>query len=372
MDGEQARRAVKAAAAAALHYSGAADLLSGVARAAAGGRRLLILSYHRVVEDFASESEQAIPGLLITARTLERHILLLRRQGYELLSLEQALEVNAGLRRPRRDAAVLTFDDGYRDVYELGYPVLRRLGVPATVYLPTGYIGTGRRLPHDRLFTLLNLRRQRAPGPNRLVNRMAGEDWASYHALPPATAVDLILNRFSQGEVLTHLAQLEAELGVDSQVGPGALLDWEQCRTMQAGGISFGAHTVRHMALHLEPANVAETELRQSREEVERHLGGPCRDFAYPNGYYSSALLRSLAVLGFRSAVTTEDSLNRLGGDPLTLRRKTLWENHSLGPSGFSEVLTRCHVDSVFGMLGLARPVVGDRPGLLAGGEARA
>src|SRR5690606_32115478 len=65
----------------------------------------------------------------------------------------------------KRDLCVVTFDDGYRDVYRYAYPLLKRMGVPAIVYLPTAFIGTRRRFNHDRLFHLLLLARQRQLRP---------------------------------------------------------------------------------------------------------------------------------------------------------------------------------------------------------------
>ena len=359
------KQAAKAACAAVVHYSGLRQAMAAGARVAAGGRRTLILAYHRVVEDFEGESQRVIPGLLVSARTFERHIEEVRKQGYEFVGLAEALEVNAGLRRTTRDLAVMTFDDGYRDNCEVGFPLLRKHAVPATIYLPTEFIGTGKRLPHDRLYHLLKLAHDRAATDrNEVVNRVAGVDpWSPALAQDPAAAIDTIISRFAYGDVLRMIQTLTARLGNPPAPEGGALLDWDQCRTMQKSGlVSFGAHTVRHVPLHHEDPSTVEREVRESRATIERELGAPCRDFAYPNGYYSREIVRRLVRSGFRSGVTTEDALNRIGGDPFRLRRKTLWENHSRAADGrFNPALLACHVDSIFGMLGMVKPVIGDR-----------
>ena len=51
----------------------------------------------------------------------------------------------------------MTFDDGYRDVYRHGFPILKAMGIPATIYLPAEYVGTRRRFDHDRLFHLIRM-----------------------------------------------------------------------------------------------------------------------------------------------------------------------------------------------------------------------
>src|SRR2546422_6775651 len=62
--------------------------------------------------------------------------------NYQIISLE---DLNIALRSNRlvKDSLVITFDDGYRNVYSVAYPILKEYGVPATVFLVTGLIGTG-------------------------------------------------------------------------------------------------------------------------------------------------------------------------------------------------------------------------------------
>jgi peptidoglycan/xylan/chitin deacetylase (PgdA/CDA1 family) len=365
------KQAAKAACAAAIHYTGIRSAMASASRAAAGGRRTLILAYHRVVEDFEAESQRAIPGLLVSAKTFERHIAEVRRAGYELVSLAEALEVNAGIKRSRRDLAVLTFDDGYRDNYEVAFPLLKKHSVPATIFLPTSFIGTEQRLPHDRLFHLLQLAHLRAARSGG-INRIVGADpWSLALCQPPVEAIDQVIGRWPHCEILRMVEALAERLDEPALPDSGALLDWESCRRMSKAGISFGAHTVRHVPLHHEDAASVERELRESRLTIEREVGLPCRDFAYPNGYYSREIIRCLVRSGYRSAVTTEDSVNRVGGDPFKLRRKTLWENHSRGHAGaYSPALLACQLDGVFRLLGLQKPVLGDRsvPSLRFGG----
>jgi peptidoglycan/xylan/chitin deacetylase (PgdA/CDA1 family) len=62
------------------------------------------------------------------------------RQNARVLSLTDLTGSLAGGSSPRR-AVALTFDDGFRDFYDTAAPTLRRLGLPATVFLPAGYCG---------------------------------------------------------------------------------------------------------------------------------------------------------------------------------------------------------------------------------------
>ena len=102
-----ARRVGKGAAALALHYSGARELLSTVQRRAVGGRRVLILSYHRVVADFAAEQKRSLYTLNVSHDTFRRHMEVLQ-QSHDIVSLDDALSVLDGTRRAARDVAVVT------------------------------------------------------------------------------------------------------------------------------------------------------------------------------------------------------------------------------------------------------------------------
>ncbi|PTL77353.1 polysaccharide deacetylase family protein [Vitiosangium sp. GDMCC 1.1324] len=337
-----------------------------------GGRRLLIVSYHRVVEDFTGELQRSIPGLLISQKTFRRHLEELSAAGYEFAPLGDALDVMAGRRTARKDLCVVTFDDGYRDVYRYGYPVLKQMGVPAITYLPAALIGTHRRFNHDRLFHLLRRARSRgyqplfdvlpAPAMELLETVLSGRTRLS-------AALDDFIGKYPSSTLTETLQALEERLGPGSDLLPeqGDLMDWDEVRRMVKDGFDFGAHTLGHVVLTHEPLDVVEREVRESKALIEREAGITVRDFAYCNGWYSDDVIRVLVRNGFRSAVTTEDMPNLMGGDPFTLKRKVLWENFSVGlTGGYSRSLTVCQLDDCFGTLGMREPVHGRRPQQMA------
>jgi len=352
------RRVAKDTAAAVVHYSGLRQAMARYRRLRVGGRRVLILSYHRVVDDFEGERKRCIPGLLISRETFRRHLEEARRAGYELASLEDALEVLAGRRSAARDLCVITFDDGYRDVYRHAFPILKELGVPATVYLPAAFIGTDQRFNHDRLFHLarMALGQRKRPGVRLLEPVAAGRTTLS-------AALDDYLGDHRTQELLSLIGTLEEAVKGPLQPESGDVMSWDEVREMHRAGVAFGAHTLGHCVLTTEPLEVVEREVRGSKEWIERELGSKVRDFAYCNGWYSDVVVQVLARCGFRSAVTTEDYPNAIGGDPFALKRKVLHENFSVGlDGGYSAPLTACHLDDVFGVLGMSHPVPGRRP----------
>lgn len=362
------RRAAKSAMANVLHYSGMRRAITSMRRLRSGGRRILILSYHRVVDDFTGALQHSIPGLLISKETFRRQLEDIGTSGYEYLSMGDALDVLSGRRTTQRDVCVVTFDDGYRDVYRHAFPVLQQMGIPSVVYVPSGFIGTEKRFNHDRLFHLFQLVRQRKPAlvvdvlppPAMAVVRRVAQG-----ELTPAAAVDAFLGDQSAGIAYRLIEALGSQLGggLDTIPEQGDVMNWDEVRAMAKAGVEIGAHTVSHTVLPHEEPERAEWEVRSSKAEIEKQTGRPCLDFAYCNGWYSEELIRMIVDAGFRSAVTTEDLSNRIGGDPYTLKRKVLWENFSIGYDGsYSSCLTGCQMDDVFTTLGGGTVVIGKKP----------
>src|SRR6185436_711412 len=105
---------------------------------------------------FNRSRRRAIPSMLISTEMLERHLDWIARR-FSFVSLDDIgahLSANEPFRRP---VAALTFDDGYSDVYHHAYPLLRRKGIPAAVFVVTSLIGTGRPQIFDRFYLLLRL-----------------------------------------------------------------------------------------------------------------------------------------------------------------------------------------------------------------------
>ena len=362
-----ARRVGKGAAALALHYSGARELLSAVQRRAVGGRRVLILSYHRVVADFAREAKRSLYTLNIEQKTFRRHLEVLQ-ESHDVVSLDDALSVLNGTSQAARDVAVITFDDGYRDVYAHAFPVMRDLRVPGVVYVPSGFIGTGRRLGHDRLFAALRRMTDRSIGPVAVGAGNPGERWlidAFEGNAPPEVALERLIARHPTPGLLRLAEALEDRLGLAStKPCAGELpMSWEMLREMEAHGIVTGAHTAEHTVLTNQRLDDARREIAQCKAALEKGLKKPIRHFAYCNGYYSAGVAQALQAEGFVSAVTTEDMANTPGIDPYALKRKVLWEASSAGVLGFySKPLIACQFGDTFGMLALQKPVLGARP----------
>jgi peptidoglycan/xylan/chitin deacetylase (PgdA/CDA1 family) len=178
------------------------------------------------------------------------------RQGYSGVSLEQALPILNGAQSTNAKLAVITFDDGYRNVLTDAFPAMRQYGFSATVFLATAFVGERRRA-------------------------------------------------FNGEECLT----------------------WGEIDSLQRHGLRFGSHTVNHPKLYQMEWNEIESELRESKDEIERRLGERVTSFAYPYAYpqtdasFVERLSNLLVDSGYECCATTRLGRARIRDGLFSLRR---------------------------------------------------
>lgn len=337
-----------------LHLSGARLGRRG-ARGAADGP--LVIGYHRVVEDFDRSAGRAIPAMLVSRAMLARQLDWIERR-YRFVTLDELTDELRNGRRPGRRAAAITFDDGFRDVYELAFPLLRSKGIPFAVFVITDLISTGRVPPADHLHLLLS--GALADGPasaRRLVRLVAGLEpglvpAARLRRLAAAGSVSLLralLELLPQERLLRVIAALEARVAIERRaLAEHRMMTWEMLRDMRRAGVVVGSHSRTHPLLSLESRERAEHEITGSRRLLEERLGGPIRHFAYPDGSFDAATVAAVAAAGYESAYTTcrhRDPRRPL----LTIPRVLLWERSGLDVFGrFSAPVMECTAGGTF------------------------
>ena len=335
----------------------------------------LIVGYHRVVEDFDRSALTSIPSMLISARMLEKQLDWLAAR-YRLLSLEEMGKRLAEGSSTTGTAAV-TFDDGYGDVYENAFPILRRKGIPATIFVVTGTIGTPRSLNHDRLYALLARALRSAAVPADLLaglHRDCGLTVPEPHDLARAgrttfTALRLFLDRLPQPSILAVIDTLESHLGA-RLADEDRALTWEMLDAMGSAGMSIGSHSRTHVLLTHESQERKHDEISGSRQVLEARLKRRVEHFAYPDGRFDTGTVIATAAAGYRFAYTA--CAHRDPAFPLlTQPRRVLWEHAAIDARGaFSGSVLDCLVGGLFDALSPCRqphgPGLEDHPPLRA------
>ena len=284
----------------------------------AANRKFQLLVYHRV-GDCTDAFVPAIP-----VAVFERHMRYLRR-AYRVLPFSELLAAAGRNEVPPR-AIAITFDDGYADTYRCAFPILRRYGLSAIVYLATGVVGDNRGgMWNDRLGgAFRDTRRSEFAGVGEAASGPLRTPQERYAALQRALAA-LKYRRPEEREGL--VAEVISELEVPASAP--SMLSWPQVREMSRCGIEFGAHTVHHPILTAVSSAEAEREIVSSKREIEQQLQLGVHHFAYPNGTardFDETTRSLVRGAGFASAVSMVFGANGAGTDPFALRRGGPWE----------------------------------------------
>jgi len=195
-------------------------------------RDALVLGYHAI-------SARWPCTLAVSPQALEEQLERVVRRGHRGVTLT---ELMTG--RPRGPVVVVTFDDAYRSVFELAFPILRRLGLPGTVFAPTGHMdGTPMSWPGI-------------------------DGW----------------------QHTEHRAELTG-------------CTWDELSLLTQAGWEIGSHTRTHARLPALGDEPLADELLRSRQECEQRLSVPCLTLAYPYGDSDARVAAAARAAGYVATV---------------------------------------------------------------------
>ena len=344
------RRELKSSLAALLHASGA----DGLIRRVAAPRVPIVFGYHRVVDDVAEHASQSIDAMLISARMLAQHLDWVASH-FQVVSLDElARRVEAD--EPVGRFAAITIDDGYRDTYDHAFPLLRKKGIPAAVFLVTDLVGTSELHLHDRLyldvvraFTTWRCRERELDRILRPMGVVLPYAILAHVTRTPFLAMRVLLTTLPQAALLRIAAALEADVGI-GEADRASLRPptWEMVAEMARHGITIGSHTRSHVLLTNEAPERVRAEVVGSRAVLEHRLGRPVDFFSYPDGRFDTQAVGAVMAAGYRLAFTSCRHRDRARPN-FTVPRRLLWEHSSVGVAGrFSPAIMGCQINGVY------------------------
>ena len=315
-------------------------------RAQRANARAVILTYHRV-SDHAADPQL----LCVRPERFGEHLAVLARYGNLATIGDLAGGFSGAQRKP--PPLVLTFDDGYSDVLRQAHPALERHGIPATVYVTSGMVGSAREFWWDDLERIFLLPGHLPKVPTLEVGgearrfelgadseypdaaRERDQDWnvllegdptARHHLYREVFALLKPLPAETRNRTISSL-QDWAEVPETGRETYRILTEPELIDLSRAGGMTIGAHSETHAALSALPRESAAGEITRSKSQLEGVLGLPVDHFAYPFGGPDSvdpSTAELVASAGFRTACTTRPSPVRERDNLLLLPRLTV------------------------------------------------
>ena len=286
-------------------------------REQARGPRVAIVAYHRVGPSHYSWSLESIE-----CERFRLHLEYFSR-SFDIVPLAVLVQAVRSGTSFSSDTLALTFDDGYRDFYEYAYPMLKEFGVPATVFLGTGSIGTGRLYWWDKVGYIVH-----NTGTARLDLAWAGFDTLD-DTSNPSQVTSRLLDQLKmmpeqRKERIISQLNMDSDLDIPMSLASELYLSWKELEDIsrEYPSIEFGGHTVTQPILMNISLREVEWEVRESKQEIEKRLGKQCRLFSYPNGDYNDHIARIVEQCGYDGAVTGRpQELIGLGANPFGLTR---------------------------------------------------
>jgi peptidoglycan/xylan/chitin deacetylase (PgdA/CDA1 family) len=302
--------------------SSAARRVWASAHVGAGGLR--ILAYHRVLD--AAAPAFTFDDELISATTASfRRQMDFVRRNFNVISFEQLNECERERGRWPERALIITFDDGYRDNYTHAFPILREMGLCATIFLAVGHVGEAKLFWWDFVAYCFKQTRRRAVAFPELgaaplpLTGMRERLEAIRRVLEWIKEVKEEVKRRFLSELSDQL-----EVAMPDGLAEGMHLTWDDVRQMAAGGIEFGSHTMTHPIL----SNVTERQLYEevtlSKERLEQQLDKDVIAFSYPVGgraSFNGGVKEAVNRCGFRYAVSYQEGVAEKNSDRYSLPR---------------------------------------------------
>lgn len=301
---------------------------------------LTIVMYH-YIRDFARTRFPGIRGLDLQGfrRQLD-HL----QQNFQIVGMDEVIAAMRGQQPLPPKAALLTFDDGYAEHYQIAFPELHQRGLTGCFYPPVAVVRERRLLDVNRIHFILAATLDRtaevAAMLDAAIDAARGDydlrsiaeyraEWAKPNRFDDAETI--YIKRMLQTvlpEALRHqiATELFARFVTADEVAFASELyiSEEQAQVMRASGMHFGSHGAEHLWLNRISRPEQEAEIDVSLDFL-RAIGERVEDYwvmCYPYGGWNESLLEVLRERGCAAGLTTEVATAKIGeNDPFRLPR---------------------------------------------------
>lgn len=286
-------------------------------------RKLLILCFHGF--QLADEARFR-PQLFMREMTFLKRLEIIRRSGFQVIRLEDALEKLGSGDLPDNTLCI-TIDDGFVSTLKIAAPILKSFGFPATLYLTSYY--SMRTVPIFRLvvqYMFWKTKLKEFAAGNKpwdaktTVNLMEKNqrEKLCWDLIAYGEGCDSEIKRESLCRSLGERLQVDyAELAHSKMLN---ILPENQLKELRAYGIDVQLHTHRHR-FPTNDESRARQEIRENRDYIAKATGSVPRHFCYPSGIWSADQWKWLEVEGVLSAVTCESGFNHAATPRYALHR---------------------------------------------------
>lgn len=265
--------------------------------------KVFVLMYHRVLTSADRDKYYVQPGMYVDRESFSQQMQYVN-SAFDVLPLMDILGL---VRRKELDQGkrycAITFDDGWRDNYTHAFPILKREGLPATLFLAASFIGTDN---WDWPDTLGYLLKQYLAAGSDFGDRFLKYPWLN--KLNDVSQIDRAIEEVKNDQDIDRsdlIARIQNLTGI-ALPRKRLFLNWEEIEEMGREGISFGVHTDTHSILTRLTDEMVRQEMTDCRTAIQSHSLPYTNILCYPNGSYNDRVVLATKESGFEGAVTTQ------------------------------------------------------------------
>jgi len=248
------------------------------------------------------------------------------KKNFLAVHLSDAVDIITSKKRMKQPILSLTFDDGFQNNYDVVFPMLKELRLPATIFPVTGFVDT------DYTIWYCTLNKAFAESKKKSIIWMHRKyDLRSMRERTEACMnIKNLLKKMPHTVLVQEVDKITTLLGYRhsikvSKKSPYRILNSRDMKTMQKSGlIEFGAHTHTHSILSLLKDREKEFEIRTSIDHIKGITGRDCGVFSYPNGEQGDFEEQTQSILaknGIKRAFSMMRGPNYADTSPLSFRR---------------------------------------------------
>jgi peptidoglycan/xylan/chitin deacetylase (PgdA/CDA1 family) len=221
--------------------------------------------------------------------------------------------------RARREA-VVTFDDGFKDQFQNAYPLLKKMNIPATLFLITSTASSDKLLWLHKLYVLIEqINKDEAIALLTKYSPPPRPDMTFFHLMRHFVFSATKQQIYSLIETLAQ--KVNWTVDQERELSHQLYLTTDELRTMQSNGFTIETHFHDHWPLHTLSEDQIRHDIEQSISWIYNNLSYRPRFLSYPFGFanqFSTGILSQLNLIG---ACTVEHRPVQIGEDPYTMPR---------------------------------------------------
>lgn len=276
---------------------------------------LIVFTFHRVTDSKRSNAYYMYYERGMDCRVFDEQLKAINHY-FDIVSLDEFIDILQGRRMPKRNSALITFDDADSEFVDYALPLLCERGIPSVMFTPTDFVDAANRFWHLRV--------------SNIVRKLGPEHWTKFQHRAeelPARIREIVSRQFPSNETgkrnlaldlnhgfdkenIKHVMRIidgwESIIGGEFVLGIGCM-NWEQLRDLDRNNVAIESHSHSHGKLaQCEPAELRD-ELTCSKGKIESELGKSVKAISYPGGSYDERVVKTAQEAGYIIGFTTEN-----------------------------------------------------------------